>query len=178
MNKITIELAEPVEMSRVARDARLFNRARDLWIRHPLLEEASNVIAAHLSLALPGRDDTLLKDCLIDAMAGVVQAERENLDVVPAYVLAMLRRATDVFDLSVRAAVPEGAIAWDPLTEPLGLFCTRYRGVEIAVMRVEREESDQYSDESTLLLGVRLMPEFIGRHLVRQVLSRHHLANA
>jgi len=169
--EITLESARTIDMSRVAREAGLYAAAREIWTRHPLLEVASDFLSGHLSAALPGRDQSLLKDCLVDAIAGYRRAEREHGEVVSAYVIAMLQRATDVFDLSIRATVADGVIAWQPLEESLEAFCARYLEARIVATQVEREERDQVPNESMLLLGARLMPEYIGRYVVRHVMA-------
>ena len=173
MTEIVEKMVAPVAMSRVARDSMLFPKARDIWLEHALLEIASDGLAAHLSNALPGRDGPLLRDCLIDAVSAYRATEkRGETEAIIAYLVALLRRATDVFDLTVEARVVDGAVSWDPLRESLRSFVLRNNDTEISV--TDRPVSDAASkdrDESTVLLAARLMPEPIARHVVRHVMS-------
>ncbi len=172
MRELTEQLASPIEMARVARSAGLYNAARALWRRHPLLEDASDLVAAHFSSALPGRNDSLLADCLVDAITEYHRVDSGDGDKVGSYVVALLSRATDVFDLKVCATVPQGTVVWSALEEPLSSFCARYGSGWISVVRVTRDDLGELPGESLLLLGARLMPEFIGRYIVRHVLTR------
>lgn len=173
----TIEIKEgdstrPVAMTAVARSAGLYPIAREIWTRNPVLEKVSNCVSMHFGTAIPGRDGSLLKDCLRDAIAGFKKAETERRDPVPAYVEALINRATEVFDLAVIAEVAEGRIAWDPLQEPLDEFASRYTECTISVAKEARDLRDEIPGESALLLGVRLLPEYVARYLVRAIVSR------
>lgn len=178
MTEITEKMVEPVAMSKVARDGMLFPKARDIWLDHALLQSASDSLAAHLSGALPGRDGPLLRDCLIDAVSAYRATEKQGqTEAVVAYLVALLRRATDVFDLSVEARVVDGVISWDPLRESLLTFVSRNVDGEISVSRRpagDTEGNDR--DESTVLLVARLMPEPVARHVVRHVMARAKIA--
>ncbi|VVE14249.1 MULTISPECIES: hypothetical protein [Pandoraea] len=173
MNEITDTMVVPVAMSKVARDGMLFPKARDIWLDHALLESASDSLAAHLSCALPGRDGPLLRDCLIDAVSAYRATEKQgDMEAFVAYLVALLRRATDVFDLSVEARVVDGVVSWDPLMESLMTFVTRNGNGEITVTRRPAEDGvDNNRDESTVLLVSRLMPEPIARRVVRHVMA-------
>ena len=173
MTEITEKMVVPVAMSRVARDSMLFPKARDIWLEHALLETASDGLAAHLSSALPGRDGPLLRDCLIDAVSAYRATEKDGeMEAIIAYLVALLRRATDVFDLRVEARVVDGAISWDPLMESLRSFVIRNGDGEISVNpRPVGDSSNMDRDESTVLLVARLMPEPVARRVVRHVMS-------
>lgn len=174
MTEIVEKMVAPVAMSRVARDSMLFPKARDIWLEHALLEAASDGLAAHLSSALPGQDGPLLRDCLIDAVSAYRATEQYgDMEAIAAYLVALLRRAADVFDLSVEARVVDGAISWDPLLESLQSFVHRNGDGEISVTaRPVTDGATKNRDESTVLLAARLMPEPIARHVVRHVM-RH-----
>jgi hypothetical protein len=122
---------------------------------------------------LPGqRGASLLEDCLLDAIAAYHKAEldeEEPVEPVHAYVQALVKRASDVFELTVSARVENGLVEWDPLVEPLAAFCKRYSDCSVSVDRRPRAPSEEVAGESALLLGVRLLPEYVGRHLVREV---------
>jgi hypothetical protein len=170
MAEITEEMVAPVLMSKVARDGMLFPKARDIWLDHALLESASDSVAAHLSGALPGRDGPLLRDCLIDAVSAFRANEKHGeMEALIAYLVALLRRAADVFELNVEARVVDGIVSWDPLRESLQVFVTRNGESQITVTR-RAEDTDR--DESTILLVARLMPEPIARRVVRDVIAR------
>ncbi|UIF89213.1 hypothetical protein [Cupriavidus sp. UYPR2.512] len=173
MTEIVKKMVAPVAMSRVARDSMLFPKARDIWLEHALLESASDGLAAHLSSALPGQDGPLLRDCLIDAVSAYRATEQHgDMEAMVAYLVALLRRATDVFDLSVEARVVDGAISWDPLRESLQSFVLRNAEGEISVSaRPVNDGATKNRDESTVLLAARLMPEPIARRVVRHVMS-------
>ncbi|KAF7963361.1 hypothetical protein AWV80_10555 [Cupriavidus sp. UYMU48A] len=173
MTEITEKMVAPVAMSRVARDSMLFPKARDIWLEHSLLETASDDVAAHLSTALPGRDGPLLRDCLIDAVSAYLATEKlGEREAIIAYLVALLRRATDVFHLSVEARVADGAVSWDPLRESLRSFVLRNGDGEISVIpRPVSDGENEDRDESTVLLVARLMPEPIARRVVRHVMS-------
>lgn len=173
MTEITAQMAAPVAMSKVARDGMIFPKARDIWLDHALLESASDSLAAHLSGALPGRDGPLLRDCLIDAVSAYRATEkRGEMEAFIAYLIALLRRATDVFDLSVQARVVDGVVSWDPLRESLLAFVTRNGDGEITVTRRQTGDCvENDRDESTVLLVARLMPEAIARRVVRHVMA-------
>ncbi|MBB5547406.1 hypothetical protein A8H39_00860 [Paraburkholderia fungorum] len=174
MTEITEKMVAPVAMSKVAREGMLFPKARDIWLDHSLLESASDSVAAHLSGALPGRDGPLLRDCLIDAVSAYRATEKQGeMEAFVAYLVALLRRATDVFDLSVEARVVDGVVSWDPLREPLLTFVTRNGDGEITVVRRPTEDGvENDRDESTVLLVARLMPEPIARRVVRHVMAQ------
>jgi hypothetical protein len=172
MQKISEKEARPVTMTSIAREANLYPSARELWTRHPDLEWLSDSVTSHFGEGLPGRDEgSLLKDCLIDAIAAYRRAERDARDPVLLYMEALLTRATDVFDLVVTADVPEGRIQWDPLLESLWTFYDRHRESTVSVVKHGRSFPDEVHGESLALLGVRLMPEYIGRHIVRAVVQ-------
>ncbi|WP_321816697.1 MULTISPECIES: hypothetical protein [unclassified Paraburkholderia] len=174
MSEITELMVAPVPMSKVARDSMLFPKARDIWLDHALLETASDSLAAHLSTALPGRDGPLLRDCLIDAVAAYrAREDQDEFEAFVEYLVALLERATDVFDLRVEARVANGIVCWDPLKEPVHAFVSRNRVSEITVTRKSpEEEMENDRDESVMLLSARLMPESIARQLVRRVIGR------
>jgi len=170
MQKISEKEARPVTMTSIAREANLYPAARELWTRHPDLERLSDSVTCYLGEGLPGRNEgSLLKDCLIDAIAAYRRAERDSRDPVLLYVEALLTTATDVFDLVVTADVPAGSIQWDPLVESLWAFYDRHRENTVSVERHKRSFPDEVHGESLILLTVRLMPEYIGRHIVRAV---------
>lgn len=173
MVRITENMAAPVAMSRVARDWLLFTKARDIWVDHAMLELASDKVAAHFGAALPGHKGPLLQACLLEAISSYRQTEGQGTGPASvAYLVAMLRRATDVFDLSVQAEVVDGVVCWDPLTQSLSEFIAVNGGGDVSVSRRDRRQSsDETPDESTLLLGSRLMPETLGRLLVRHVMG-------
>ncbi|WP_205804296.1 hypothetical protein [Burkholderia sp. Ac-20365] len=160
-------------MTQIAREGGVYPAASDLWTRHPDLKAWSNDLSAHLGPMLPGAHGNLLMDCLVDAIASYKKAEADGEDPVGAYVVALLERATDVFDIDVTASVEKGVIAWDPLQQSLPDFCRLYSDVPISVARGKRVVSDEVNGESLLLLGARLLPEYIGRHIVRKVIKRN-----
>jgi hypothetical protein len=172
MQKISEKEARPVPMTSIARDANLYPSARELWTRHPDLEWLSDAVTNYFGKGLPGREEgSLLKDCLIDAIAAYRRAERDSRDPVLLYMEALLTRATDVFDLVVTADVTEGTIQWDPLLESLWAFYERHPESTLSVERHKRPNPDEVHGESLLLLAARLMPEYIGRHFVRAVVQ-------
>lgn len=174
MSQITELMVAPIPMSKVAREGMLFPKARDIWLDHALLETASDSVAAHLSAALPGQDGPLLRDCLIDAVAAYRASEdADEFEAFVEYLVALLRRATDVFDLRVEARVSNGVVCWDPLKEPVHTFVSRNAVSEVTVTRKSPEEGGENDrDESVVLLSARLMPESIARQVVRRVIGR------
>ncbi|MFP3637946.1 hypothetical protein [Paraburkholderia sp. SIMBA_054] len=175
MDSLSEHQIRPVTMTQVAREAGLYPAASDLWTRHPDLKKLSNDVSMHLGSVLPGNlGGSLLKDCLVDAIAAFKAAEMgRREDPFKAYVLALVERATDVFDLAVTTVVDTGTIAWDPLHEPLSEFCRRYAESPLSVSKGSRPVPDVVEGESLLLLGVRLLPEYISRDLVRAVVARN-----
>ncbi|WP_321935247.1 hypothetical protein [Paraburkholderia sp. J8-2] len=171
MERITESMAAPIAMSRVARDGMLFNKARDIWVDHAMLELASDKLSLHFGSSLPGRNGPLLQACLVDAISAYRSAEGEGARAAfVAYLVALLRRATDVFDLSVQAEVVDGIVCWDPLAQSLSEFVAANGGVDVSVSRREKRAAlEEIPDESMLLLAARLMPESVGRFLVRHV---------
>jgi hypothetical protein len=174
MDSILEHDVDPVTMSKVARTSGLYPAASKVWTRHPDLKDVTNKLHRHLGASLPGGlGGSLLQDCLVDAITAYRKAEDTHLDPVLAYVEALYERAADVFDLSVTANVHDGRVAWDPLEEPLDSFCKRYPESEIAVVRQSRDGDEEVIGESLMLLGARLLPEYMARHIARVVVKRN-----
>lgn len=174
MDSILENEVESLSMSKVARLSGLYPAANKIWTRHPDLKGVTSKLHQHVGATLPGSfGGSLLNDCLLDAIAACRKAEEGNADPVFAYVEALFDRASDVFKLSVTADVHDGRIAWDPLEESLDAFRKRYAESQISVERQSREGEGELIGESLLLLGARLLPEYMARHIARVVVKRN-----
>lgn len=123
----------------------------------------------HLGIKIPGRDGSLLQDCLRDAIASYRRAEGTNRDPLHAYIQALVNRAADLFKLAVTAEVDEGTVAWDPLAEPYAEFESRHGNTQIVLEQGKETAEDEVEGESALLLGTRLLPVYLARNLIRTV---------
>lgn len=165
-------------MASVARASGLYPTAREIWARHPVLEKVSNDISFHIGNKLPGQDGPLLQDCLRDAIAGYRRAESVNRDPMQAYVESLVNRATDIFKIAVTAEDDSGTVLWDPLSEPFFEFEARYPDSKIGFEHGEGEEPGEVHGESALLLGVRVLPVYLARVLIRTVMGANLNARA